>query len=159
MKMYVYIWLVLLGILTVRCSSDDIGNPEEDSPEYDSYWYYSYEAAQLVNAETLGMEALEDFSPYTVAHLGDTLFVANIGKEGNSLLVFNTKEGRLLDVVKSWQFDNEEVAHSCVRTTGSDLCHLHWKWTMEWSGISGTSACGERWPYLCTRQERKGQYL
>ena len=108
MKMYVYIWLVLLGILTIRCSSDDIGNPEEDSPEYDSYWYYSYEAAQLVNAETLGMEALEDFSPYTVAHLGDTLFIANIGKEGNSLLVFNTKEGRLLDVVKSWQFDNEE---------------------------------------------------
>ena len=108
MKMYVYIWLVLLGILTVRCSSDDIGNLEEDSPEYDSYWYYSYEAAQLVNAETLGMEALEDFSPYSVAHLGDTLFIANIGKEGNSLLVFNTKEGRLLDVVKSWQFDNEE---------------------------------------------------
>ena len=99
MKMYVYIWLVLLGILTVRCSSDDIGNPEEDSPEYDSYWYYSYEAAQLVNAETLGMEALEDFSPYTVAHLGDTLFIANIGKEGNSLLVFNTKEGRLLDEI------------------------------------------------------------
>ena len=24
------------------------------------------------------------------------------------MLVFNTKEGRLLDVVKSWQFDNEE---------------------------------------------------
>ena len=37
MKMYVYIWLVLLGMLTIRCSSDDIENPEEGSPEYDSY--------------------------------------------------------------------------------------------------------------------------
>ena len=52
MKMYVYIWLVLLGMLTIRCSSDDIGNPEEGSPDYDSDCDYSYEAAQLVNAET-----------------------------------------------------------------------------------------------------------
>ena len=95
MKMYVYIWLVLLGILTIRCSSDDIGNPEEDSPEYDSYWYYSYEAAQLVNAETLGMEALEDFSPYTVAHLGDTLFVANIGKGRKQFVGIQYKGGAI----------------------------------------------------------------
>ena len=55
-------------------------------------WYYSYEAAQLIDAETLGMETAEDFTPYTVAHLGDTLFIANIGKAGSSLLLFSIKK-------------------------------------------------------------------
>lgn len=47
------------------------GNGEgEGNGDYNSYWYYSYEAAQLIDAETLGMETADDFTPYTVAHLG-----------------------------------------------------------------------------------------
>ena len=91
MKIYAYILIVLSGVLTAQCSKvtlDEIcgypsapggGNGEgEGNGDYNSYWYYSYEAAQLIDAETLGMETAEDFTPYTVAHLGDTLFIANI---------------------------------------------------------------------------------
>lgn len=86
MKIYAYILIVLSGVLTAQCSKvtlDEIcgypsapgeGNGEgEGNGDYNSYWYYSYEAAQLIDAETLGMETAEDFTPYTVAHLGDTL--------------------------------------------------------------------------------------
>lgn len=83
MKIYAYILIVLSGVLTAQCSKvtlDEIcgypsapggGNGEgEGNGDYNSYWYYSYEAAQLIDAETLGMETAEDFTPYTVAHLG-----------------------------------------------------------------------------------------
>ena len=107
MKIYAYILIVLSGVLTAQCSKvtlDEIcgypsapggGNGEgEGNGDYNSYWYYSYEAAQLIDAETLGMETAEDFTPYTVAHLGDTLFIANIGKAGSSLLLFSIESIR-----------------------------------------------------------------
>lgn len=99
MKIYAYILIVLSGVLTAQCSKvtlDEIcgypsapggGNGEgEGNGDYTSYWYYSYEAAQLIDAETLGMETAEDFTPYTVAHLGDTLFISNIGKAGSAIV-------------------------------------------------------------------------
>ena len=58
--------------------------------------------------ETLGMETAEDFTPYTVAHLGDTLFIANIGKAGSSLLLFSIKKGERLGTLQSWQHDGGE---------------------------------------------------
>ena len=118
MKIYAYILIVLSGVLTAQCSKvtlDEIcgypsapggGNGEgEGNGDYTSYWYYSYEAAQLIDAETLGMETAEDFTPYTVAHLGDTLFIANIGKAGSSLLLFSIKKGERLGTLQSWQHD------------------------------------------------------
>ena len=76
MKIYAYILIVLSGVLTAQCSKvtlDEIcgypsapggGNGEgEGNGDYNSYWYYSYEAAQLIDAETLGMETAEDFTP------------------------------------------------------------------------------------------------
>ena len=66
MKIYAYILIVLSGVLTAQCSKvtlDEIcgypsapggGNGEgEGNGDYNSYWYYSYEAAQLIDAETL----------------------------------------------------------------------------------------------------------
>ena len=121
MKIYAYILIVLSGVLTAQCSKvtlDEIcgypsapggGNGEgEGNGDYTSYWYYSYEAAQLIDAETLGMETAEDFTPYTVAHLGDTLFIANIGKAGSSLLLFSIKKGERLGTLQSWQHDGGE---------------------------------------------------
>ena len=121
MKIYAYILIVLSGVLTAQCSKvtlDEIcgypsapggGNGEgEGNGDYNSYWYYSYEAAQLIDAETLGMETAEDFTPYTVAHLGDTLFIANIGKAGSSLLLFSIKKGKRLGTLQSWQHDSGE---------------------------------------------------
>lgn len=54
------------------------------------------------------METAEDFTPYTVAHLGDTLFIANIGKAGSSLLLFSIKKGERLGTLQSWQHDGGE---------------------------------------------------
>ncbi len=97
----------------------------EGNGDYNSYWYYSYEAAQLIDAETLGMETAEDFTPYTVADLGDTLFIANIGKAGSSLLLFSIKKGERLGTLQSWQHDGGEKSFgsqmqkpSCRRATG-----------------------------------------
>lgn len=111
MKIYTYILTVLLGILTAQCSKQEIKdlNQEPTVPDdYNSYWYYSYEATQQINAQTLNMAA-EEFSPYTVAHLGDTLFVANTGNAGNSLLLFSLQEDKLLQTLKSWDFNGKEL--------------------------------------------------
>ena len=108
MKIYIYILLILSGCLNIRCSKDDDSSFSFSNGQYTSYWYYSYEARQLLNAETFGMEAVEDFIPYTVAHIGDTLFIANSGKAGNSLLLFSQKKGKLIGTLKSWQFNNAE---------------------------------------------------
>lgn len=120
MRIYTYILIVLFGVLTTQCSKVTLeeicgrpsapneGNEEDGSNGYNSYWYYSYEATQLIHAETLGMETAEDFTPYTVAHLGDTLFVANIGKAGNSLLLFSIKSGKQLGTLQTWQHSGEE---------------------------------------------------
>lgn len=126
MKKYAYILMVLSGILTAQCSKVTLeeicghpsapggennggtGGEEEGNGDYNSYWYYSYEAAQQINAQTLGMETAEDFTPYTVAHLGDTLFIANIGKAGNSLLLFSIKKGERLGALQTWQHDGGE---------------------------------------------------
>lgn len=108
MKIYISLLLLFLGCLTIQCSKDDDNSSDSGDGEYNSYWYYSYEAAQLLDAETFAMETEEDFVPYTVAHIGDTLLVANIGKEGNSLLLFSQEKGEPLGILKSWQFNNEE---------------------------------------------------
>ena len=141
MKIYAYILIVLSGVLTAQCSKvtlDEIcgypsapggGNGEgEGNGDYTSYWYYSYEAAQLIDAETLGMETAEDFTPYTVAHLGDTLFIANIGKAGSSLLLFSIKKGERLGTLQSWQHDGGEKSFgSQIEAIGtSQGCLLLW---------------------------------
>ena len=111
MKIYTYILIVLLGILTVQCGNEEIDDLNQDqtgSDDYNSYWYYSYEATRQLNAQALGMEAGE-FSPYTVAHLGDTLFVANTGSAGNSLILYSRKEDKLLNTLKSWRFNGERL--------------------------------------------------
>ena len=91
MKIYIRILIILSGVLTAQCDKGTLeeifGIPpfgeenkeEEDGNDYNSFWYYSYEASQLINAQSLAMQAPEDFTPYTIAHSGDTLFIANTG--------------------------------------------------------------------------------
>lgn len=123
MKIYFYILTILFGLLTTQCSKVTLeeicggtstsggegGSTEGDNDDHHSYWYYSYEAAQLINAQTLGMAETDDFIPYTTAHLGDTLFVANMGKAGNSLQMLSIKEGgQQIGILQFWQVDGEE---------------------------------------------------
>ena len=62
MKIYAYILIILFGVLTAQCEKEileenqDIPSSDKENEDYNSYWYYSYEATHLVNAETLGME-------------------------------------------------------------------------------------------------------
>ena len=187
MKIYAYILIVLSGVLTAQCSKvtlDEIcgypsapggGNGEgEGNGDYNSYWYYSYEAAQLIDAETLGMETAEDFTPYTVAHLGDTLFIANIGKAGSSLLLFSIKKGERLGTLQSWQHDGGEKSFGsqieAIVPSGNrlyvaerqsrihvfrlpELSYLTCIGNGQWSG-PGKGRADFR-----TRQERNGQHL
>lgn len=195
MKIYAYILIVLSGVLTAQCSKvtlDEIcgypsapggGNGEgEGNGDYNSYWYYSYEAAQLIDAETLGMETAEDFTPYTVAHLGDTLFIANIGKAGSSLLLFSIKKGERLGTLQSWQHDGGEksfgsqieaivpsgnrlyVAERQSRIHVFRLPELSYltcigQRAMERPRIPGTGHDGKGRADFRTRQERNGQHL
>lgn len=61
------------------------------------------------------MEQADEFIPYTVAHIGDTLLVANIGGKGNSLMLFSQKDNKLLSTIKSWQFDNKTLSFGRYR--------------------------------------------
>mgnify|MGYP001034071801 FL=1 len=114
MKIYAYILIILFGVLTAQCEKEileenqDIPSSDKENEDYNSYWYYSYEATHLVNAETLDRETPEEFVPYTVAHRGDSLFIANTGKAGYSLLVYSIGQGKLLNTLKSWQIAGEE---------------------------------------------------
>ncbi len=106
MRVYMYGLLAFAGLLVAACGKDYPGMgellPGDVSGEGTSHWYYSYEAARLIGAEELGMGAAEDFTPNAVAHVGDTLFIANMGQAGHSLLVYGLGEERLLRTVKSW---------------------------------------------------------
>ena len=113
MKIYSYILVIMFGVMTVQCGKDELEDtlPKQDSTDdYNSYWYYSYEAVNKINALTLNMEQADEFIPYTVAHIGDTLLVANIGGKGNSLMLFSQKDNKLLSTIKSWQFDNKTLS-------------------------------------------------
>lgn len=107
MKRYAFVLGLVCALLASCGKDDDKSKPDSDEGDYSSYWYYSYEAGRQITAEALGM-ASEDFIPYTVAHVGDTLFLANTGKAGNSLLVLSIKKGTLLRTVKTWQFNSVE---------------------------------------------------
>ncbi len=78
--------LACAGLLVAACGKDYPGMgellPGDVSGEGTSHWYYSYEAARLIGAEELGMGAAEDFTPNAVAHVGDTLFIANMDRRG-----------------------------------------------------------------------------
>ena len=103
---------ILLGMAITSCAPAEDNNEyetEEQNPEdaNNIYWYYSYEAEDLLTPDKFGMTAGE-FSPYTVAHWGDTLFVANSGTAGYSVFLFSMKSGRTIKNLKTWIFKGEE---------------------------------------------------
>lgn len=98
--------LLTLSILTiVRCGKSDEGSPSPapEAEKYESYWYYSYEAERVLTAEDL---SADDFTPYTLGSLGDTLFVAC--NADNSLLLFDTQREKVLRTLDSWDFNGEQ---------------------------------------------------
>ncbi len=110
MKSYIYpILLLACGIFAARCTkSTDAAPVDPDNQNYTSYWYYCYEAVSVINHEAVGLTAADEFKPRTVADRGDTLFVANAGTGGYSLILYSKKNKRALSTIKTWTFNNAE---------------------------------------------------
>lgn len=110
MKQTIYLLTTLLFILLAACSKED-GTPDvptlPDHRPYATYWYYDYEAASVFKATDCGF-ADGEFDPYTIALLGDTLFVANTAAGQQSIALLSRSAGRPLRTLKSWRFNGEE---------------------------------------------------
>ncbi|MDE7450701.1 MAG: quinoprotein amine dehydrogenase, partial [Alistipes sp.] len=110
MKSYIYpVLLLVCGTFAAQCSkSTDPAPVDPDNQNYTSYWYYNYEAMSVLNHETMGLATADEFKPRTVSDRGDTLFVANAGTGGNSLILYSKKNKRTLSTIKTWTFNNAE---------------------------------------------------
>lgn len=109
-RTFIYTLLLACALTGMRCTEGSTV-PEIDDLEnipYTSYWYYNYEALDAINYETMGLAAAAEFKPFTVAQRGDTLFVANIGTAGNSLILYSKKDKRPLTTIKTWTFNGAE---------------------------------------------------
>lgn len=104
--------LLACAATSVRCFDEkedsEITPDNYDEAPYTSYWYYSYGAAETIDYATMGLEKSEAFCPYAVAAQGDTLFVANIGTAGNSLIVFDKKNRKPLRTISAWTVAEKE---------------------------------------------------
>ena len=109
MKSYIYpVLLLVCGIFAAQCSkSTDAAPVDPDNQNYTSYWYYNYEALDIVTHETLGLTTANEFNPGTVAQRGDTLFIANTGTP-SGLIVFDKKNKRPLKTIKTWTVNGAE---------------------------------------------------
>ena len=82
------------------------GSAATADPGYTSWWYYSYEALGTLSAADLGL-AEGNFKPYTIAHRGDTLLIANTGGATHAFLLYDLKSRRVLRTVDGWSFNGE----------------------------------------------------
>lgn len=103
MKRIFYILLFVCAATGVRCTEggESPANLDYEKANYTSYWYYNYEALDIVDYETLGMESSAGFNPFTLIQRGDTLFVANTGG-GSSLILYDKKNRKPLKTVSTW---------------------------------------------------------
>lgn len=97
-------------MLNMRCTDEQNGAEiptDLDEASFTSYWYYTYEALDVVDHETLGLSTSGDFQPFTVIERGDTLFIANAGG-GSSLIVFDKKNNRPHRIIDAWTVAGQE---------------------------------------------------
>lgn len=110
-RIFIYTLLLVCPLTSMRCT-EETAAPEPitdpDNAAYNSYWYYTYEALETVDYETLGLAAAADFNPYAVAQRGDTLFVANSVAAGNSLILYSKKAKQPLKTISTWTVNGAE---------------------------------------------------
>ena len=111
-RTFKYILPIICTLWCAGCSEENInevdGPVTEPQENYTSYWYYSHEVLETFTFEAMGLAESKEFNPYVVAHRGDTLFVANIGTAGNSLILFDKKSNRPMRTLKTWTFNGQE---------------------------------------------------
>lgn len=80
----------------------------EAEPEKPSavYYYYSYKAGEVINAENLGY-ASGEFTPGCTAIYGDTLFIANTQDRHFSVELYSLSGHRKIGSLNQWSYKNE----------------------------------------------------
>ncbi|MCM1150460.1 MAG: quinoprotein amine dehydrogenase [Alistipes sp.] len=108
-RTFLYMLALACAALNVRCSEQttDPADIDYENAPYTSYWYYSYEAVEAINHETMGLGTTAEFNPFTVADRGDTLFVANAGG-GSSLILFDKKSNKPIRTIAAWTVGGQE---------------------------------------------------
>lgn len=111
MRRYNIALLFACSFLFAQCSlfdkfknKDDDGDVPADTEEegsYTSHWYYSYEAVDRITFETAGLGSADEFTPYAVAALGDTLFVSNVAGTP-TVILFDKEKKSPISVVSEW---------------------------------------------------------
>ena len=104
-----YILLFACALASIRCTEEttDPGNIDYEEANYTSYWYYNYEAMEIIDYAALELESNDLFNPYAVAQRGDTLFVANTAS-GHSLILYSKKAKKPLRTIKTWTMNGAE---------------------------------------------------
>lgn len=102
---YKMILLGILGICCLACSKDDknTSNDPDRDQKYTSYYYYSYEAGNIINAATFGLKE-GDFIPGPSCCKGDTLLIANVQQGQYSLELYNWKTRTHLASLREWTY-------------------------------------------------------
>lgn len=115
MRRYNIALLFVGSLLFAQCSlfdkfknKDDDGDTPADTEEgsYTSHWYYSYEAVDQITFETMGLGSADEFDPYVVAVLGDTLFVSNAAGT-HALIAFSKEKRSPIAVIDGWAVNGQ----------------------------------------------------
>ena len=158
-----------LYILLLACAATGAGCTEGskdvdyEKASYTSYWYYNYEALEVVNYAALGMESSASFNPFTVVQRGDTLFVANAGG-GSSLIVYDKKTKKPLKTVSTWTVAGKEkkfaslieamavAGNRLYVSERSNLIHVFTLPDMEYCSCIGTGSFNAAASPVCNAQ-------
>lgn len=104
-----FIYILLATIVLSACTKTEYEDViREVEPEKPSavHYYYSYKAAELINAEKLGYTS-DEFIPGCTYIYGDTLFIANTRAEHLSVELYSLSARRKIGSLSRWTYKDE----------------------------------------------------
>ena len=102
---YIMAMTALLSACTKTEYQDIIREVEPEKP-LAVYYYYSYKAAEVVNAATLGY-ASDEFIPGRTYIYGDTLFIANTQAKHFSVELYSLSARKKIGSLNQWTYKDE----------------------------------------------------
>lgn len=101
------IYILLAGLCLYACQKTEMENVVRE-PQNPSavYYYYSYKASEIVNAEKLGFTS-EEFTPGCTYVYGDTLFIANTQNGHFSVELYNLSTHKKIRSLSEWKYKEE----------------------------------------------------
>lgn len=104
--MYMITACICLSACTRTVTEDIMREIPPQSPSA-TYFYYSYKAEEVIDAETLGYAA-GTFTPDCTYIYGDTLFVANTQSGYHSLEFYSLSAHRKIGSLTEWKYKEEK---------------------------------------------------